>query len=59
MTPKNVTGGIFSDTPMTDFLPVLPTVAVDADALESISMLSQDAVVDPLFVGTDSDTVLH
>ena len=65
MTPKNVTGGIFSDTPMvTDFLPAFydgsqePTVAVDADVAGiDFNVVPGNAVVDPLFVGTDSDTM--
>ncbi len=65
MMPQNVTGGIFSSTPMvTNFLPAFynsrldPTVAVDADVTGiDFHFVTGNSAVDPLFVGTDSDTV--
>lgn len=65
MTPNNVTGGIFSSTPMvTNFLPAFyrlslePTVAVDGDVIGiDFDVVSGNSAVDPLFVGTDFDTM--
>lgn len=65
MTPNNVTGGIFSSTPMVaNCLPAFyndslePTVIVDADVIGiDFDVVSGNVAVDPLFVGTDSDTV--
>ena len=65
MTPKNVTGGIFDSTPIvTNFLPAFydnslePNVTVDADVTGiDFNVVSGNSAVDPLFVGTDSDTM--
>lgn len=65
MTPSNVTGGIFNDIPITtNFLPAFydgilePTVVVDADVTGAdFNVVMGNAVVDPLFVGTDFDTM--
>ena len=65
VTPKNVTGGIFDSTPMVaNFLPAFyngsmePTVVVDADVTGiDFNVVTGNSAVDPLFVGTDFDTV--
>ncbi len=65
VTPSNVAGGIFNSNPMvTNFLPAFymgslePTVVVDADVTGiDFNVVTGNSAVDPLFVGTDSDTV--